>query len=627
MTVEAQRVENLGPAERIIDVLTSYTSHLYHGRPGYVVKDSSEVGVKWHPVTHKVNEDGTKTVFRLDKVGDKTKKTPLGVLGADFQIRDGSTVVGEYRKPGISPEVATYLYGQIAKVWEMDNEFAARWASYTYNQKHRDMKVLLAAFMLVQSRCGTPIRENGSILFNDDDHREVGEAMVLIKRKDNLDLDPKGIWRIFEVLSVPGIAAINRQLGFGNSARNPALGRLPKAVAKWLTYRENNLPLFQGLVKKGWKTTVKQLCKKVGFKPGTPQFFQVLRWKQEQAPDGRRVLGIGDAVAEADSWNGLTERQICEKITQEKLSYKKIVGLLPKDIGLTRAIMAASVMSGALSNTDLLILTPTLEELGLLGHAAVKPKYDAALLGAESQRAANIAKRVKHKENSEKLQDAAAGAMKKAVEEAVKDMRVYVVVDKSGSMEGALERAKQYLIQFLAGFPLDKVHISTFNTHGKEIKLKGTSATGVAQAFMGERAGGGTCYASGVNALIKHPPKDDEDSIIIFIGDQADSGYGNFAPTIERSGLRPSAFGLLEVEGQYGLGKAVEETASRLGIPCFRIEEDTFSDPYSVPRTIANLIASTPVGEQTVPGRVRVPRITLVETILNHDLLKKPAWA
>jgi Mg-chelatase subunit ChlD len=450
--------------------------------------------------------------------------------------------------------------------------------------------------------------------------------MVLIKRKDGLDLDPKGLWRLYEILNVPGVAEINRQLGFGNSARNPALGRLPKAVTKWLGYRENNLPLFQGLVKKGWKTTVKRLCKKVGFKPETPQFFQVLRWKQEQAPDGRRGLGIGDAVAAAESWEGLTERQICEKITQEKLSYKKIVGLLPKEIGLTRAIMAACVISGALSDTDLLILTPTLEELGLLDHAAVKPKYDAAILAADSQRAANIALKVKHKESAEKLQDAADGAMKKAVEEVTKDIRLYVIVDKSGSMEGALEKAKVYLTQFLGGFPLDRVHVSTFNTHGKALTIKHASAAGVAQAFQGERAGGGTTYASGVTALMQFPPKENEDSIMIFVGDQADSGHGNFVPTVERSGLRPTAFGLIEIEGQYGLGRAVEETANRLGIPCFRIEEDTFNDPYSIPRTISNLIASTPVGEST-QGRVRSTRVSLVETILKTDLLKKPVWA
>jgi hypothetical protein len=33
--------ENLGPAERIIQTLISYTDHMNHGRPGVVCKDQT----------------------------------------------------------------------------------------------------------------------------------------------------------------------------------------------------------------------------------------------------------------------------------------------------------------------------------------------------------------------------------------------------------------------------------------------------------------------------------------------------------------------------------------------------------------------------------------------------------
>ncbi len=55
--------ENLGPAERIINSLLTYTDH--HNRPGVVVKDARfAVGVRWDPVTHKVEND-EKVVYRL----------------------------------------------------------------------------------------------------------------------------------------------------------------------------------------------------------------------------------------------------------------------------------------------------------------------------------------------------------------------------------------------------------------------------------------------------------------------------------------------------------------------------------------------------------------------------------
>lgn len=72
--------ENLGPAERIIQTVLAYTDHAAHGRPGVVVTDLSSVtGVRWSPVTHKV-EDGAKVVYRLDKVGNKTQKARVGVM-------------------------------------------------------------------------------------------------------------------------------------------------------------------------------------------------------------------------------------------------------------------------------------------------------------------------------------------------------------------------------------------------------------------------------------------------------------------------------------------------------------------------------------------------------------------
>ena len=70
---------------------------------------------------------------------------------------------------------------------------------------------------------------------------------------------------------------------------------------------------------------------------------------------------------------------------------------------------------------------------------------------------------------------------------------------------------------------------------------------------------------------------------------------------------------------------AVRDTAKRLGIPCFQIDERTFEDPYAIPRTIRALVAATPVG--VTAQAVAAPRVTLAETILKTEVLKKPAWA
>ncbi len=162
-----------------------------------------------------------------------------------------------------------------------------------------------------------------------------------------------------------------------------------------------------------------------------------------------------------------------------------------------------------------------------------------------------------------------------------------------------------------------------FNTTGTEIRIRHPSAAGVEHAFKGHTAGGGTVYGAGVRALQHHVPQPDEDVLFLFVGDQAD-GRGSFVEPVQQSGLNPVAFGLLEVIGSWGTrGRAVEETASRLGIPCFRIDEDMFGDAYAVTRVLRDLIASTPIGK---PGAASA-RPALVEAILKTPLLAKPVWA
>ena len=615
--------ENLGPAERILQTVLSHSGHAVHNRAGIAVTDTgSVVGSKWLPVTH-VEENGDKIVYELRKVGRKSTKVKLGKLSNDGRVRDGRRVVGKYQPAGLYPDVVEWVYKQVAEVWNLDNEFAAKWASYAYGQEHRDLKVILAAFMLVQTRKGDPVLDKGKVAFLDEDYRDVGEAMFLIttKGKDGkVSFNPKLLMRVHDVLSLPAVAKINRDLGFGKSARKPFLGRWPKAVEKWLRYREENPKMLEGLVNAGFRRTVMDLARKVGYKPNTGKFFETLRWKQAQSKEGHRSIAIGQEVKAAESWEGLTEEQICEKITQDRPNWKRVVGLLPKD-GVTRAVMAAAIEVGSLSNKDLIIATPTLEELGLLDVQDIRVRWETAVKEAEDMRAANIAQRVKSKKTQEKLSEAADNAVKKAVAEVLNSQRIYFCVDVSSSMHKAIPTAKRYLTQFLQGFPLERTHVSVFNTSGRVVKIKQNSSAGVEQAFRGFRAGGGTDYGAGVRVLQSFKPEDDEDVIFIFVGDE--EAY-DFSDSVRSSGLNPVAFGFLKVGGTRGY-TAVQDTAANLGIPCFMIDEGIFADPYAIPRTIRDLIAATPVGKAS--RKAAAPRVSLVDLILNTELLTKPAWA
>lgn len=636
--IAQDRLEALGPAERVIQTLTTMTDHMVHNRPGLVETSPGQIGARWSPCTWKQEKEG-KVIYIVSKVPagkGKTKQvlTRAGVLTDHDRVVEEGVDMGEYRKPNdrkkLFPEIAVFLYRQIADIYKMDNEFTAHWASYAFAQDNRDLKVILAAFMLVQNRAGEPVIEDGKVLFADDDFRAVGEAMFLIKGRGHRQMEPKLIKRCGDVLRLPGIAQINREMGFGRSARNAAMGRYNKAVTKWLRYREQNPRILQGLVKGGMGGIVKALARRVHYKPMTEAFFEALSWNQK-VRHGHRTIAIGKTFDGVVPFDGLDEATICQRIMTEKIGYKRVVGLIPKGQEMTAAIMAACIEAGSLSDKDLIILTPTLEALGLLKIEPFLSRWKAATQKAEDQRAANIARNVTSKEAREGLEAATDTANVKAFAEVTKGLRVYCMVDKSASMEGALELAQDYLGKFLGGFPLDKLHVSVFNSQGTEITIKVPKRAAVAHAFKGHGAGGGTRYQAGLAAIQQHRPAADEDVLFIFVGDQAGESGLQLAQYIERTGLKPVAFGFLRClspNPRWKEGDTVLMAARHLGIPCFDIDVGMFTadDPYAITRILRDMIAATPVVKAGAP-RVAVKRVTLTEQILNTPLLQRPVWA
>jgi hypothetical protein len=299
----------MGPAEKLLDLVLSSSAHLWHNRPGLNVR-----GV-WQP------QKGAKQVGRAEKVA-----------------------------PGLFVPAAVSLYTRLLEIYKLNGQLMAHFASYALTQTDwRDLKVACAALMLVQGRSGQPVREDdGKVAFLDDDYRSIGEAMLLTyEKKSARMMTPKGVLRVAELLEVPEVAAINRKAGFADPASKKApLGRWKKVAERWLEHRESNPALLEGLVKAGYKETIKKISRKAGYKPQSERFFEILGWKQKQASGGHRKLGLtGMKLEKRERFDSLSEAEICEAIESGKLSYKEVVGRLPKEVGLTPAIMVALLPS------------------------------------------------------------------------------------------------------------------------------------------------------------------------------------------------------------------------------------------------------------------------------------------
>ena len=194
--------------------------------------------------------------------------------------------------------------------------------------------------------------------------------------------------------------------------------------------------------KAGYKQTIKNLARKIGYKPQSPEFFGILGWKQKQADDGRRAIGLDNAEAREVGALRRAVRggDLRDDRRRSSLRYKDAVGRLPKDIGLTPAIMVALLPT--LSDRDLRQLTPTLEELGLLVGAGDPRAWEKAIASATDQRGLNIAKNVREQgrsRRSSRSRPTTPRARRSLRRRREADLRVMFLVDKSGSMQGAIE--------------------------------------------------------------------------------------------------------------------------------------------------------------------------------------------
>src|SRR5580704_10698718 len=162
----------MGPAEKLLDLVLNSSAHLWHNRPGV------DVAGTWQPAV-------------------RGKRPPRGAPVS----------------PGLFVPAAVQLYARLLDIYRLNVDLMAHFASYALLETDwRDLKVACAALMLVQGRSGQPVHDDdGTVAFRDDDYRALGEAMLLhYAKKSTRMMTPKAVLRVAELLETPEIAAMNR---------------------------------------------------------------------------------------------------------------------------------------------------------------------------------------------------------------------------------------------------------------------------------------------------------------------------------------------------------------------------------------------------------------------------------
>jgi hypothetical protein len=255
----------------------------------------------------------------------------------------------------------------------------------------------------------------------------------------------------------------------------------------------------------------------------------------------------------------------------------------------------------------------------------IRKRWEKAIADATDQRALNIAKNVRSKDIKAKLEEASDNAAKKAVAEAAADQPIDVMflIDKSGSMEGAIDKSKEALSRILAGFPSDHVHIASFDTVGTVLKPKAASRAAVQHMLGGIKAGGGTIHAAALRALHNSGVRISvgHQLIVIVVGDEAGEDGGQLAKAFQDFGYSVAAIAML-VNVSSGRGTTVQSCARALGVPYSEVQIDQFEDPYQVPRVLRTLLEAPKLG----PGAAQVARqVGWLERVLATPILALPS--
>jgi hypothetical protein len=198
------------------------------------------------------------------------------------------------------------------------------------------------------------------------------------------------------------------------------------------------------------------------------------------------------------------------------------------------------------------------------------------------------------------------------------DVRVMFLIDKSGSMQGAIEQSKEALTKILAGFPLEKLHIATFDTMGTVLTPKAATRAAVQHMLKGINADGGTVHGAGVRAIagagVVFPPT--ARVVVIVVGDEAGESGDQLARAFRESGFEVSALAMLvSVAGHGARGNTVRTCATFMRVPFSEVNVSAFDDPYQVTRVLkAFLDAPVAVGAAPQQGWVeRVMKTKLLE--------------
>jgi len=498
---------------------------------------------------------------------------------------------GQLQKDKLSDVLENFVH-----LAEHDPYFLAHFTSYAVNKlDSKDLKVIATFANSLSDADGTNFitgtdaegRPVYSKDFKKPNLRMVSQAAIQ-------NLDPKLVSRVIQ------IANIKQSLGSKKEATHFA-NSLKTAIKKWVKFRESNPKAMEGIKKAGFAPTVQYIYRMLHMKPDLDT-ASILGWKQ-----GSKKKGNVEKIEKRNliDFKGLSDIEIATKIREESIPPLGALGALPEKIS---PVIAVAILEQA-SGNQAVILRNLFDSQGLL-----KDKEVMELFTEKVKTAKTALDRVE-KLNTEVDQDVQKVLKTAKADKRKKDVgdigRVFVHIDISGSMQGAIEFAKENgaIIAECVTNPEENFFWGAFNTNAYIIqKPESFEKDGFMAALYGIRAGGGTnCLACYREARMKNCDTD------IYITDQGHT-YGSVADMIRRfdaAGIaRPKSVVIVDFSRGRGDSYFKYELES-VGIPVSVIQPDSLKESALVSQAVKTALKGA---------------TAVIDDIMNEPLLKLPEW-
>lgn len=355
---------------------------------------------------------------------------PKPVAGADPVIQEWSDSkrLQVYK---ILTSACTHLYSkgklqmdkfkEVSKIFadlaKHDPYFMAHYAAYVAKSDSKDQKVLAVFWNALNDADGQPFFKGSTA--NKPNLRQVSGAILQ-------QIDPHLACRVMELcllkFGVPGI--LNESRHFPNSLRN--------AFVKYLRYREENIEMLRGARRSGMAGVLRSMYRYARIAP-SDSAAAALKWGKQK--DGRRIT-----EEELPNFNGLDSAAIAEKLLNDKISPVVACTIIPKNK------MSAGVAKALLTNctgNQAIVLYRMFSRNGYLEVKSIKELFaEKVKTSTTAVDRIDILTKDAAEEDKKEFAEIRSDSRKKATRD-IQIGKLFLSIDKSGSMEKVLEYAKE----------------------------------------------------------------------------------------------------------------------------------------------------------------------------------------